>query len=273
MNDENLNNEKIIDNSNIENGDLNLDTPNEVKEEVILTINENLNSVASTTTSEAIDRGKVEIDYDEYVDFSELGKNEEIKDSSNINVPTSIESETQIDRNKVDSVVVEINNLDNPNDTDGDGQVSQEEHDENINSTTKLNEAGKKEIRIEVDETVTKVHDKDRKIKKLILTVFIIIGLGILLLIRNAIINSKYDLFIRNVKSSAQKYMEDDSNASYLYALYSETIDEISISVTDLKRRGFIDFELENPKTHEDMSDTKVVVTLDGGTLVYTYPA
>ena len=276
MNDEKLNNEQVVDNSKVEDKNLNLDTPNEEKEEVILdlsgTTTTDVNS-NSTIVEEYVSRGKVEIDMEEYVDFSELGKNEEVVPITNESIPTSIESNATIDRNKVDTAVKDINNLDAANDTDGDGEVTQEELDENINSTTKVNEAGKKEIRMEVNETVTRVHEKDRKVKKLIAAVFIVIGIVILILIRGAIIDNKYDIFIRDVKTAAQKYMEDDSNASYVYALYNETIDELTISVSDLKRRGFIDFELIDPKTKEDMSDTKVVVTLEGGTLVYTYPA
>ena len=276
MNDEKLNNEQVVDNSKVEDKNLNLDTPNEEKEEVILdlsgTTTTDVNS-NSTIVEEDVSRGKVEIDMEEYVDFSELGKSEEVVPITNESIPTSIESNATIDRNKVDTAVKDINNLDAVNDTDGDGEVTQEELDENINSTTKVNEAGKKEIRMEVNETVTRVHEKDRKVKKLIAAVFIVIGIVILMLIRGAIIDNKYDIFIRDVKTAAQKYMEDDSNASYVYALYNETIDELTISVSDLKRRGFIDFELIDPKTKEDMSDTKVVVTLEGGTLVYTYPA
>ena len=276
MNDEKLNNEKVVDNSNVEDKDLNLDTPNEEKEEVILdlsgTTTADVNS-NSTVVTEDVNRGKVEIDMEEYVDFSELGKNEEEVPVTSESGPTSIESNATIDRNKVDTAVKDINNLDAASDTDGDGEVTQEELDENINSTIKVNEAGKKEIRMEVNETVTRVHEKDRKVKKLIAAVFVVIGIVILILIRGAIIDNKYDIFIRDVKTAAQKYMEDDSNASYVYALYNDTIDELTISVSDLKRRGFIDFELIDPKTKEDMSDTKVVVTLEGGTLVYTYPA
>ena len=276
MNDEKLNNEQVVDNSKVEDKNLNLDTPNEEKEEVILdlsgTTTTDVNS-NSTIVEEDVSRGKVEIDMEEYVDFSELGKSEEVVPITNESIPTSIESNATIDRNKVDTAVKDINNLDAVNDTDGDGEVTQEELDENINSTTKVNEAGKKEIRMEVNETVTRVHEKDRKVKKLIAAVFIVIGIVILMLIRGAIIDNKYDIFIRDVKTAAQKYMEDDSNASYVYALYNETIDELTISVSDLKRRGFIDFELIDPKTKEDMSDTKIVVTLEGGTLVYTYPA
>lgn len=276
MNDEKFNNEQVVDNSKVEDKNLNLDTPNEEKEEVILdlssTTTTDVNS-NSTLVEEDVSRGKVEIDMEEYVDFSELGKNKEVVPITNESMPTSIESNATIDRNKVDTAVKDINNLDAVNDTDGDGEVTQEELDENINSTTKVNEAGKKEIRMEVNETVTRVHEKDRKVKKLIAAVFIVIGIVILILIRGAIIDNKYDIFIRDVKTAAQKYMEDDSNASYVYALYNETIDELTISVSDLKRRGFIDFELIDPKTKDDMSDTKVVVTLEGGTLVYTYPA
>lgn len=276
MNDEKLNNEKVVDNSNVEDKDLNLDTPNEEKEEVILdlsgTTTADVNS-NSTVVTEDVNRGKVEIDMEEYVDFSELGKNKEEVPVTSESGTTSIESNATIDRNKVDTAVKDINNLDAASDTDGDGEVTQEELDENINSTTKVNEAGKKEIRMEVNETVTRVHEKDRKVKKLIAAVFVVIGIVILILIRGAIIDNKYDIFIRDVKTAAQKYMEDDSNASYVYALYNDTIDELTISVSDLKRRGFIDFELIDPKTKEDMSDTKVVVTLEGGTLVYTYPA
>ena len=168
MNDEKLNNEQVVDNSKVEDKNLNLDTPNEEKEEVILdlssTTTTDVNS-NSTIVEEDVSRGKVEIDMEEYVDFSELGKSEEVVPITNESMPTSIESNATISRNKVDTAVKDINNLDAVNDADGDGEVTQEELDENINSTTKVNEAGKKEIRMEVNETVTRVHEKDRKEK------------------------------------------------------------------------------------------------------------
>jgi len=274
MNEEKLNSEKVVDNSKVEDKDLNLDTPNEEKEEVILDLSSTTTSdvnANSTIVEENVSRGEVEIDLEEYVDFSVFGKSDEQNTVVPEAVPTSVESNTTIDRNKVDTALQDINNLGATNDNEG--EVTQEELDENLNSTTKVNEAGKKEVRIEVNETVTRVHEKDRKIKKIIAAVFIVIGIAIVILVRSMIISNKEDIFIRNVKEAADEYLHDDSNASYLYALYNETIDELTISVSDLKRRGYIDFDLVNPKTKEDLSDTKVVVTLDGGTLIYTFPA
>lgn len=252
---------------------------NNTENEVILEIDEhknnNNNIEVSHESTNKVSRGNLEIDMEEYVDISSLGKDETNEKEENTNEPTHIMNENvTIDRNKMDSTVVDFENINNAADLDGDGEVTQEEHDENINQTTKLNEAGKKEIRMEVDERVTLAHEKDRKVSKLVVFILIVVLVIIGFFIRRQVINSKYDLLVREVKTAAEKYLGEDANASSVYALYSERVVSIEINVYDLKRKGYLDdVDLTNPKTGEDMTNTKVVVTLDGGKMVYTYPS
>lgn len=245
--------------------DLDINTPsNTTEEEHVLTIDKSTNENISTIRENTIERNKLEVDLEEYVDINELGKEEMAESSS---VPSSTITESSIARNELDVDLVDINKVGVEDET------TQSEHDENINSTTKLNEAGKREIRIEVDETVTKVHERDNKIKKYFVLGLIVICVIIAILIRNVIINNKYELFIRNVKAAAADFMEDDSNASTMYALYNETIDNYIINVNELERKEYIKFELKNPKTGEDMRGTKVEVKLVNGKIEYIYPA
>lgn len=205
-----------------------------------------------------LNRGKVEIDLNEY---------QELETSTSGNASKVVNND--IERNVLEN---KINNLE----TKGiapEEELTQEEHDQNINSATKLNEAGKKEIRMEVDETVSRVHEKDRKRSKLIGFIIFVLPLIIIsFFIYRAILNNKHDVLIDNVKKSAQKYMEDDEQASYMYSLMVGKIDSITIKAGELKRRGYIDFDLIDPLTKEDYTDYKIVVNVQKGKLTYTFP-
>ena len=186
-------------------------------------------------------------------------------DEENLNNSNIVEN--SIERNTIDNKLTNIdNNIEEEN-------LTQEEHDENINSETKLNEAGKKEVRIEVDETVTEAHEKDRKKSKLMFLLIIVLPLLIIsLLIVHAMRNNKEEVFFNEIKNAGIKYMAKDEQASLTYAFYTEKINEYYLFIEDLKNEGLITKDVIDPKTKENLNDSILYLHMENGELIYTFP-
>lgn len=186
------------------------------------------------------------------------------------------EDKNRFERNSVDMDFVDLNSIKEEPIIEGNPLTE----DNNLNSPLEeqinneisegLEEPEKKEIHIEPIKSIAR--EKDRKINKIIIGVLVGIALIFLFILIKSSISSKYDLFVRNVKNAAKVYIQDDTNASYVSALYNEKIEKIDVTLSELKKRGFITFELKDPRDDSDLSLTKVRISIEDGNLIYTYP-
>lgn len=212
-----------------------------------------------------INRNSVDMDYTPLESIPNTNQEQAMFDNSNANVtnnvtPTSSNEEVSVNRNEINVGFVDLEKKEDENE-----EVTQEELDENINSATKLNEAGKKEIRMEVDPIVTKAHNKDNKIKKYVTFGLIVIVLIVGFIIFKTARNNNQKAYYNNIKAAAISYIKSEDNKSLLSSLYLEKVNEITVNLTELKNGGYFEKDLKDPITKEDTSKLEVIIYLNGG--------
>lgn len=230
-------------------------------------------------------RGTVDMDYVPLESIGENQNNEVFNDQTpntleqpqmevqeSINTTPTVETTSSNQNSQVTRNAVDLNFVDLEKNPADEKPLTQDELDENILGETKYNEAGKKEIRVEVDPVVTDTHKKDAKIKNLfkfgLLAVAIIIGIFIYM----ETINNKQELFQREIKAAAEEYINNELNQSILSSLYLGKTNEVIISVSDLSNEGFYEGDFIDPKTKDNVEEQLVRIYLENGKLTYQFP-
>lgn len=230
-------------------------------------------------------RGTVDMDYVPLESIGENQNNEVFNDQTpntleqpqmevqeSINTTPTVETTSANQNSQVTRNAVDLNFVDLEKNPADEKPLTQDELDENILGETKYNEAGKKEIRVEVDPVVTDTHKKDAKIKNLfkfgLLAVAIIIGIFIYM----ETINNKQELFQREIKAAAEEYINNELNQSILSSLYLGKTNEVIISVSDLSNEGFYEGDFIDPKTKDNVEEQLVRIYLENGKLTYQFP-
>lgn len=106
-----------------------------------------------------------------------------------------------------------------------------------------------------------------------LLAVLVILGVITLVAVPNVIKTNQqsaeqnYEEFKKTIENAAEVYME-----THIDKKPKNNADTVTVTVSDLKEYGFINRNLINPKTANEVNDNDYVkVEKDNGTLKYTY--